>query len=33
MDPAPLREIRLVDADLYLTVEDGETAAPGITVN
>ena len=29
MDPAPLREIRLVDADLLLTVEDGDVWVEG----
>jgi len=29
MDPAPLRELRLVDADLLLTVEDGDLRVEG----
>ena len=29
MDPAPLRECRLVDAELLLTVEDGDVVAEG----
>lgn len=29
MDPAPLRELRLVDADLLLTVEDGDIWVDG----
>jgi uncharacterized protein len=29
MDPAPLRELRLVDADLLLTVEDGDVWVDG----